>query len=151
MRTLFTLLVVAVATMAAGCELLGFSDSETDLAYEFETERTRYSVGDSLKATFVNESSRTLYVREQGCTIAGIEQRIDANWREVVIPIGCTGLVSGPFPLRAGEKWPVGLAAWMLEEAGVQPGTYRLTFFVSESREGKPEKATSNQFSIVAQ
>jgi hypothetical protein len=151
MRYFLPLLIAGLGIAGTACEPLGFSRSETEFDYEFETERRRYSLPDSIEATLLNASSKTLYVREQGCTHAGIERHAGSDWEDVPIPIMCEQLATRPLSIESGNRLGLRLEAWMIEEADVVPGTYRLTLSVGLSEEGEYQKITSNQFRVVAE
>lgn len=153
MRKLLILLLLPSAVVIAGCDLFGSSSEELELAYSFQTERARFEIGDSIQATFANQSAQTLYLQHIGCLIVGIEQFVGSSWESIPIPILCTQEVKPPVPVDAGERIQVELAAWVLKEADIDPGTYRLFLYVSKvkDRDGRYVKVTSNQFKVVVE
>lgn len=131
--------------------MLGLSSGDVEIEYDFVTEQGQVAVGDSVKAIFVNRSTETVFIFPE-CPLAGIEKRTDSSWREIELspPVAC---VPGfPRPAESGNRFAPVLEPWILEDAAVEPGIYRLTLVVGPKRtreETEPQRITSNRFEIV--
>jgi len=143
-KSILFLLVILVA----GCDALGRTSGDDGIPYDFETEHSRFTVTDSIEAAFVNRSAQTIYVF-QGCPTVGIERRAASSWQPIEIPIFCTQNVKIPLAVEPGERFHAKLPPWMLAEAAIKPGTYRLGLTVGWSRERVAQQATSNPFEIL--
>lgn len=144
--------VLLLAVLGVGCEALGINTGrlgEDDrLRYTFQTQQSRFTVADTVDATFTNRSSEAVYV-SPGCPPMGLEKRTGSSWTTVEIPIGCLAVALPPMTVEPGERLERGLLPWMLEAAEMEPGTYRLSLPIGRSQEEPSEQATSNRFAVV--
>lgn len=146
MRKTSLLFLVA---LAVGCEPFGV-ENETPISYEFQAERPAFSASDTARATFVNQSSRRIYVFHRGCMPEALEKNEGASWQRVQLPILCTMVLRGPLPVRPGGRFEASLLPWMLQDAAIEPGTYRMTLLIGPSEEEATRKVASTSFQITA-
>lgn len=138
-----TLLLLTI--LLASCEALGINDG---LSYSYQTQRSEFTVDDTVSATFVNRSQHSLYVFP-GCPTVGLEKQTDSSWTAVEIPIYCALVARPPLPVGPEKHREFMLRPSTLNEAEIDPGTYRLTLPIGRKKEEPSEQATSNRFEIV--
>lgn len=137
-------IVLLLVILIAGCDAVG----DDDLQYSYTTERSHFTIEDSLTARFTNQSLQTVYVF-QGCPTVDIEKRTDSTWTSVPFPFACTREYKPPRPVKPGEQRPFGVASRVLDAADVEPSTYRLTLSIGTTEDEPSQRAPSNAFEIT--
>lgn len=130
--------VLPVALLASGCDLLGTGDGGGAQGLPFQTERSVYTAGSTATATLVNLTTRTA---EMGiCPV--LERLAGGRWT----PAPGQGELACPavlVSLAPGQARTFGSAL----DAALPPGTYRLAIGVSVGSEFV--QARTNPFQLV--
>lgn len=145
--TLIPLLLVVMVSGA--CTLLSSSDAGRSFEYRFETERTEYTLADTVNATFTNQSDQTLLLSYRFCTIAGMQQLKNGKWNSVTIPIVCTAEVKEPVTVGPGGRYQTGIILSVFEQDDFEAGTYRLDVLAREQEGEQQRELPSNTFEII--
>ena len=147
MRTI-NLIIIILLSFVWACNLIS-SDQKGAFAHQFDTYKKVYTLQDTVKATFINQSGQRIFIRYQGCTIAGMQKLEGRTWKSIPIPVTCVAIVKSPVPVDPGGALKVGIELPFFNENTFQAGSYRLNVFASYGNGDKSKELTSNSFKIT--
>ncbi|WP_445666130.1 hypothetical protein [Fodinibius sp. AD559] len=130
------------------CNVFNSYDEGQRFEYQFKTDKTEYSLKDTVNATFKNKSDQTLFLSYQICTIAEMQKHENKNWKSISIPIFCPQYAKSPVKVEPGEKIETGVNLNLFDKNDLASGTYRLDVVASQKDQNKQRELTSNNFEI---
>lgn len=148
MKKLNLIFVITLLAFLSACNVFSTSEQGKPFDYEFETDKSTYSSQESISASFKNESSQTLFLNYQICTITDMQMLENDKWKSIPIPVFCTGEVKAPVKVEPGEKLEVGVNLEYFGKNELVSGTYRLDMEASYENGNQQEELVSNNFKI---
>jgi hypothetical protein len=135
--------------LISACNVFNSSDQGQSFKYQFETDKSTYSSQETINASFINKSAKTLFLTYQICTITDMQTLASEKWKSVPIPIFCTQEVKSPVKVAPGEKLETGVNLKVFDKKELDLGTYRLDVKASYKDKSQWRELVSNNFKIT--
>lgn len=129
------LLLLSIAILIAGCELIGPSDEPDVFNVSFRLDDRQYEIGDSVQAALVNASTHTVYRVQYSCRLTNVQKQADSTWTTLRNQDAVCYAVVRYHPVESGEVQQMSLpTSWFEQRTRTPAGTYRFSETVAPAR-----------------